>query len=68
MSAERLVEKHRAPSRDSVDLLQLLANLLPFVKPGALLGTEMPNQVFRFYWPMAQAESFAVADPDRTPA
>ena len=41
--------------------MKLLANLLPFVQPGALLRGEMPQQVFRIYWPMAQASSFAVA-------
>lgn len=43
--------------------VKLLANLLPFVAPGALLAGEMPHQVFRTYWPMAQAGSFAVARP-----
>jgi glutamate synthase domain-containing protein 2 len=39
--------------------VKLLANLLPFVKPGALLAGEMPHKVFSLYWPMAHAESFA---------
>jgi glutamate synthase domain-containing protein 2 len=43
--------------------VKLLANLLPFVEPGALLGGEMPHQVFRTYWPMAQAGSFGVVKP-----
>jgi hypothetical protein len=41
--------------------VKLLANLLPFVQPGSLLRGELPFQVFRVYWPMAQAASFAVA-------
>ncbi|HMC14994.1 MAG TPA: FMN-binding glutamate synthase family protein [Albitalea sp.] len=41
--------------------VKLLANLLPFVKPGALLAGEMPHEVFRLYWPMARAESFAAS-------
>ncbi len=41
--------------------VKLLATLLPFVKPGELLRGEMTQQVFRIYWPMAQAGSFAVA-------
>ena len=49
--------------RNSENSVKLLANLLPFVKPGALLGGEMPHQVFSTYWPMAQAGSFAVARP-----
>jgi glutamate synthase domain-containing protein 2 len=43
--------------------VKLLANLLPFVQPGVLLRGEMPHQVFKVYWPMAQASSFAVATP-----
>jgi glutamate synthase domain-containing protein 2 len=39
--------------------VKLLANLLPFVKPGALLAGEMPHNVFRQYWPMANAHSFS---------
>ncbi|MBS0434911.1 MAG: FMN-binding glutamate synthase family protein [Proteobacteria bacterium] len=41
--------------------VKLLANLLPFVAPGALLAGEMPHQVFRTYWPLARADSFARA-------
>ena len=43
--------------------VKLLANLLPFVQPGALLRGELPHQVFRTYWPMAQAASFGVVIP-----
>jgi glutamate synthase domain-containing protein 2 len=43
--------------------VKLLANLLPFVRPGALLAGEMPHAVFRLYWPMAHAESFAATPP-----
>ena len=48
--------------------VKLLANLLPFVEAGALLRGELPLQVFRTYWPMAQAESFAVVMPDPVPS
>jgi hypothetical protein len=41
--------------------VKLLANLLPFVRPGALLAGELPHEVFRQYWPMASAASFAAA-------
>jgi len=41
--------------------VKLLANLLPFVRPGALLAGEMPHNVFRLYWPMARADSFAAS-------
>ena len=47
--------------RNSEHGVKLLANLLHFVEPGALLAGEMPHQVFRTYWPMAQAGSFGVA-------
>ncbi len=46
--------------RNSEHGVKLLANLLPYVEPGALLSGEMPHQVFRTYWPMAQAGSFGV--------
>ena len=38
--------------------VKLLATLLPFVAPGALLAGELPHQVFARYWPLAQAASF----------
>ncbi|MCM5679167.1 glutamate synthase-related protein [Schlegelella sp. S2-27] len=38
--------------------VKLLAGLLPFVAPGALLVAELPQQVFARYWPLAQAHSF----------
>jgi glutamate synthase domain-containing protein 2 len=47
--------------RNSENTVKLLANLLPFVKRGELLGGALPHQVFATYWPMAQAGSFAVA-------
>ncbi len=46
--------------RTGENSVKLLANLLPFVQPGSLLQGEPPHQVFRVYWPMAQAESFGV--------
>ncbi len=55
ISAAHIVRRH------SEQGVKLLANLLPFVEPGSLLAGEMPHQVFRTYWPMAQASSFAVA-------
>jgi glutamate synthase domain-containing protein 2 len=41
--------------------VKLLVNLLSFVRPGELLTGEMPHNVFRLYWPMASAHSFAAA-------
>jgi glutamate synthase domain-containing protein 2 len=46
--------------RNSEHAVKLLANLLPFAKPGELLRGEPTQQVFRMYWPMAQASSFSV--------
>ena len=48
--------------------VKLLANLLPFVAPGELLrdgvAEHASQQVFRSYWPLAQATSFQVRTPD----
>jgi glutamate synthase domain-containing protein 2 len=55
ISASHIVRRHA--DLDS----RLLANLLRFVEPGSLLVGELPLPVFRTYWPLAQAESFAVA-------
>jgi glutamate synthase domain-containing protein 2 len=41
--------------------VKLLSNLLPFIQPGSLLAGNLTHSVYRLYWPMAQAESFAVA-------
>ena len=43
--------------------VQLLANQLPFLKPGALLAAiegraDWPHNVYRQYWPLAQSGSF----------
>ncbi len=48
--------------------VRLLANVLPYLQPGALLPAikgqgEWPHNVFRLYWPMASAESFAPQCP-----
>ena len=49
--------------RTAEQSVKLLATLMPFVQPGELLRGEMSQQVFRIYWPMAQASSFGVAKP-----
>jgi len=46
--------------RSAEQSVKLLVNLLPFVRPGELLRGELTQQVFRTYWPMAQASSFGV--------
>lgn len=53
ITAAHIVRRH------SEHGVKLLANLLPFVGPGALLDGEMPHQVFRTFWPLAKADSFA---------
>ena len=49
--------------RSSDHEVKLLANLLPFLKPGVLLTGELPHRVFEVYWPRANAHSFAM-DPE----
>ena len=39
--------------------VKLLASLLPFVAPGAVLRGDLSHNTFRTYWPMASAHSFA---------
>jgi glutamate synthase domain-containing protein 2 len=46
--------------------VRLLANLVPEVRPGELLAAidghgDWPHNVYRFYWPLASAASFAPA-------
>jgi glutamate synthase domain-containing protein 2 len=48
--------------------VRLLANQLPFLKPGALVEpaagrADWPHNVYRLYWPLASADSFAAAMP-----
>jgi glutamate synthase domain-containing protein 2 len=54
ITASHIVRRH------SDHRVKLLVNLLPFVEPGALLAGDLQHQVFRTYWPMAQAGSFGV--------
>ena len=55
MSASHIVRRHAQGGT------KLLANLLPFVEPGALARGDLALPVFEAYWPMAQAHSFAPA-------
>jgi glutamate synthase domain-containing protein 2 len=45
--------------------VRLLANLLPFIAPGALLDGDASHATFRVYWPLASAHSFAPQGPIR---
>ncbi|MDM4766928.1 FMN-binding glutamate synthase family protein [Pelomonas sp. SE-A7] len=47
--------------------VKLLANLLPFAKPGDLLGGELPGNVFKVYWPIASPHSFSAQGPVGSP-
>ena len=51
--------------RSAEQSVKLLDSLLPFVKPGELLRGELSQQVFRSYWPLAQAASFKGLQPAR---
>jgi glutamate synthase domain-containing protein 2 len=53
--------------------VRLLANVLPFVQPGTLLAAargqgEWPHNVYRHYWPLASAHSFAPVQSMALPA
>jgi glutamate synthase domain-containing protein 2 len=59
----RITTSHIVRRRSDHDV-RLLANQLPFVKPGALLAAaegrgEWPHNVFKLYWPLASADSFS---------
>jgi glutamate synthase domain-containing protein 2 len=58
ITASHIVRRH------SEHGVKLLVNLLPFLRPGELLDGEAPQQVFRTYWPMASATSFAAVPPE----
>ncbi len=45
--------------RTNSEEVRLLANLLPFVQGGALLGDHMPHPVYQAYWHLASADSFS---------
>ncbi len=55
LSASHIVRRHSQGST------KLLANLLTFVEPGALVEGHVDVPVFKAYWPMAQAHSFVPA-------
>ncbi len=45
--------------RVSVNEVQLVSNLIRFLKPGELLETTPDQGVFKYFWPMARADSFS---------
>jgi glutamate synthase domain-containing protein 2 len=55
--------------RTSGSEVRLLAHLVPWVAPGALLAAQRgdadwPHNVFRLYWPAARSDSFQVPHPE----
>jgi glutamate synthase domain-containing protein 2 len=53
--------------------VRLLANVLPFVKPGELLAAiegraDWPHKVFELYWPLARSDSFQPSRSDSAQA
>ena len=66
--AASCVRRHGTPRANSCSYtshndVRLLANLVPLVKPGALLAAERgetawPHPVFERYWSQATADSF----------
>jgi glutamate synthase domain-containing protein 2 len=51
---------HHIVRRISESEIRLFSNLFPYIKPGDLLnGVSAAHGVFKLYWPLAQAHSFA---------
>jgi glutamate synthase domain-containing protein 2 len=57
------ISAHHIVRRLDDNQVRLLANLVPQMPDGGLLGGELDAQhnVFKIYWPLAQANSFAAA-------
>jgi glutamate synthase domain-containing protein 2 len=59
------VSAHHIVRRISDTEVRLLSNLVMRVKEGSLLtDLDSQHQVFKLYWPLASAQSFAVSKPD----
>ncbi len=61
----REITAHHIVRRIGDQKVKLLAGLLPFVKPGALLAAERgeqpwPHQVYEMYWPASSAGAFGL--------
>ncbi|MCH9695220.1 MAG: FMN-binding glutamate synthase family protein [Gammaproteobacteria bacterium] len=56
LTASHIVRRHSQGST------KLLANLLTFVEPGALVNGDVDLPVFTAYWPMAQTHCFVPAE------
>ena len=65
----REISAHHIVRRMAEQEVKLLANLLPFLKPGELLAASRgeapwPHNVYRLYWPLARSDSFAMSRSD----
>ncbi|MGH8454573.1 MAG: glutamate synthase-related protein, partial [Nevskiales bacterium] len=45
--------------RVSMNEVKLVSNLIHYLKPGELLGNTPEEGVFKYFWPMARADSFS---------
>ncbi|MES2609027.1 MAG: FMN-binding glutamate synthase family protein [Pseudomonadota bacterium] len=63
------ITAHHIVRRISDTEVRLLSNLITRMQPGALLGPlDAQHNVFRLYWPLASAHSFAASEPVLEPS
>ena len=63
------ITAHHIVRRISDTEVRLLSNLITRMQPGALLGPlDAQHNVFRLYWPLASAHSFAASEPALEPS
>lgn len=63
------ITAHHIVRRITDTEVRLLSNLITRVKPGALLGPlDAQHNVFRLYWPLANAHNFQATEPDLEPS
>lgn len=63
------ITAHHIVRRISDTEVRLLSNLITRMQPGALLGPlDAQHNVFRLYWPLASAHSFAASEPAMEPS
>jgi glutamate synthase domain-containing protein 2 len=63
LSHPNLLGPEHIVRRLSGNEVKLLAGIFPFLKPGELLKGDTDYAVYRTFWPMAQANSFAAVKP-----
>mgnify|MGYP002134477042 CR=1 FL=1 len=63
------ITAHHIVRRISDTEVRLLSNLITRMQPGALLGPlDAQHNVFRLYWPLANAHSFQASEPALEPS